>query len=319
MSTIAIANLNPIFSKFSKIKISTTIGFAAAILSAAFSALPDVRSKPIVDPSIEGVAPTDPLLVVLIMYLVTGLFFTPLTKLQKKSKEVIRKSSWIALVVYGLASACSTIAFSFGLQETSATNASILSNSETVFTVLIGMLVYKEYLARKEISPFMLIVLGAILLPVISDIYEQKFELSKFMFGDVMILISGFIYGACPFISKHANGVNTAKVVQVMSLSGACLCIGLLIFFKTPLVLDLTNLSLLSFVGVAGIGGSVMFYVLSARLIGAVRSILIFSSTSVFGIVYSAIYLLEQIDIFIASSLILTTVGLYLLNRHRVG
>lgn len=314
-----ISNFNSIFSKFSKIKISTTIGFSAALLSAAFSALPDVITKPIVDPSAEGIFPTDPILVVLIMYLITGLFFTPLTKLQKKPNDVIKKTSWIALVVYGVASACSTIAFSFGLQETSATNASILANSETVFTVLIGIIVYKEYLAKKEISPFSLIVMGAILLPIGSDIYEQKFEFSKFVFGDIMILISGLIYGACPFISKHANGVSTTKVVQVMSLSGACFCVGLLIFFKTPLVIDMTDFSLLSFVGVAGIGGSVLFYVLSARLIGAVRSILIFSSTSVFGIVYSWIYLLETIDVFIISSLILTITGLYLLNRNRVN
>lgn len=314
-----ISNFNSVFSKFSKIKISTTIGFSAALLSAAFSALPDVITKPIVDPSIEGISPTHPILVVLIMYLVTGLFFTPLTKVQKKPNNVIKKSSWIAMVVYGVASACSTIAFSFGLQETSATNASILANSETIFTVLIGIIVYKEYLAKKEVSPFSLIVMGAVFLPIGSDIYEQKFEFSKFVFGDVMILISGLIYGACPFISKHANDVSTTKVVQVMSLSGACLCVGLLIFFKTPLVIDMTSFSLLSFVGVAGIGGSVLFYVLSARLIGAVRSILIFSSTSVFGIVYSGLYLLETIDVFIVSSLIITTTGLYLLNRNRVS
>lgn len=317
MSSLDLANFNTIFSKLSKIKIATTIGFAAALLSAAFSALPDVVTKPIVDP-VDGSAPMDPILIVLIMYLVTGIFFSPITKFQKTKQSVIKKTSWIAMIVYGCASAASTIAFSFGLQETTATNASILSNSETIFTVLVGVFVYREYLAKKEIPPFALIAIGAIFLPIGSDIYEQKFELSKFMFGDVMILISGFIYGICPFISKHAGDVSTTKVVQVMSLSGACLCIALLLVFQTPIVLNLTNFSILSFVGIAGIGGSVLFFVLAARLIGAVRSILIFSSASVFGIIYSGVYLLESIDIFIILSLILTTTGLYLLNRHRI-
>ncbi|MEM2160695.1 MAG: DMT family transporter [Candidatus Nitrosotenuis sp.] len=318
MSLAYSANFSLILSKLSKVKISTTIGFAAAVLSAAFSALPDVITKPIVDPGKTGSVQFDPILVVLIMYLVTGIFFTPLTRLKKTDNIVIKKTSWIAMIVYGIASASSTIAFSFGLQETTATNASILSNSETVFTVLIGVFVYREYLAKKEIPPFALIAAGAIFLPIGSDVYEQKFELSKFVFGDIMILISGLIYGICPFISKHANDVTTVKVVQVMSLSGACLCIVLSLFFHPPFVLDFSVFSLLSFVGVAGIGGSVMFYVLAARLIGAVRSILIFSSASVFGIVYSVVYLLESIDVFIVSSLILTTTGLYLLNKRRV-
>lgn len=317
MSLLYPSNFNSIFSKISRIKLATTMGFAAALLSAAFSALPDVITKPIVDPT-NGSAPMDPILIVLIMYLMAGMFFSPITKFQKTKQTRIKKTSWIAMIVYGFASAASTIAFSFGLQETTATNASILANSETIFTVLVGIFVYREYLAKKEIPPFALIAIGAIFLPIGSDIYQQKFELSKFVFGDVMILISGFIYGICPFISKHAGDVNTAKVVQVMSLSGASLCIALLLIFQTPIVLNIIDFSLLSFVGIAGIGGSVLFFVLAARLIGAVRSILIFSSASVFGIIYAGIYLLESIDVFIIFSLILTIGGLYLLNRHRV-
>lgn len=310
-------NLNSILYRLTKIKLSTTLGFSAALLSAAFSALPDVITKPVVDPSLNGGHATEPIIVVLIMYLMTGIFFSPLTKLQKKPNLKITKSSWIILIIYGVASASSTIAFSFGLKDTSATNASILANSETVFTVLIGIVACKEYLEKKEILPFLLIAAGAILLPIGSDIYEHKFDLSKFVFGDIMILISGFIYGACPFITKYASSVNTVKVVQVMSMSGAAFCIALMLVFQTPFNLDLTNFSLLSFVGIAGIGGSVMFYVMSARLIGAVRSILVFSSSSVFGIIYSGIYLMEPIDIFIIMSLISVTTGLYMLNKRR--
>lgn len=313
--SLNLGNFNTIFSKITKNRLSTTIGFAAAILSAAFSALPDVITKPIVDPGISS-ASTSPILVVLIMYLMTGIFFSPLTKLQK-SKSKIKKSSWIIMIIYGVASASSTIAFSFGLQGTSATNASILANSETVFTVLIGIVVCKEYLEKRELLPFSLIAVGAILLPIGSDVYQHKFELSKFVFGDVMILISGFIYGACPFITKHASSVGTVKVVQVMSLSGASLCVALMLVFHTPFVLELSNFSLLSFVGISGIGGSVMFYVIASRLVGAVRSILVFSSSSVFGIVYSVVYLLEPLNLFIISSLIVVITGLYLLNRNR--
>lgn len=277
------------------------------------SSLPDVISKPIVDPKVDGIAPIAPLMTVFIMYLMTGLFFTPITKLQK-STTPIKKSSYLVIIIYGVSSACSTLAFSFGLKETSATNASILSNSEIVFTVLIGMIIFKEYLVKKEVLPFVLIAAGAIFLPIGSDIYEHQFAFSEFVFGDIMIILSGFIYCLCTFIAKHASNVKTTRVVQIMSLSGALFCFILMLVSQTPFMIDLSNLSVLSFVGIAGIGGSVLFFVMAVRLIGAVRTILIFSSATVFGVIYSAIYLLEPINPFTISSLGIVTMGLYRLR-----
>ncbi|HEY8110528.1 MAG TPA: DMT family transporter [Candidatus Nitrosotenuis sp.] len=313
MAMLQFTKTRSVFSRLLTLKTSTAIGFAVAILSAALSSLPDVVSKPIVDPGVNGIAPIEPLMVVFIMYLATGLFFTPITKLQK-STTPIKKSSYVILIIYGVASACSTLAFSFGLKETSATNASILSNSEIVFTVLIGMILFKEYLAKKEILPFVLIAAGAILLPIGSDIYEHRFAFSEFVFGDIMVVISGFIYCLCTFIAKHAGNVKTTRVVQIMSLSGALFCFAMMLVFQTPFTIDLSALPILSFVGIAGIGGSVLFFVMAVRLIGAVRTILIFSSATVFGVIYSAIYLLESIDLFTVSSLGIVTIGLYRLR-----
>ena len=314
MTRLQFATTHSVFSRLLTIKTSTAVGFIVAILSAALSSLPDVVSKPIVDPNVSGIAPIEPLMVVFIMYLATGLFFTPITKLQKSAATPIKKSSYLVLVVYGVALACSTLAFSFGLKETSATNASILTNSEIVFTVLIGMILFKEYLAKKEILPFALIAAGAILLPIGSDIYENRFAFSEFVFGDIMIVLSGFIYCLCTFIAKHASDVKTTRVVQIMSLSGALFCFLLMLVFQTPFTLDTSTLSILSFVGIAGIGGSVLFFVMAVRLIGAVRTILIFSSATVFGVMYSAIYLLESIDAFTVTSLGIVTIGLYRLR-----
>lgn len=309
-NVVHLKKVNSAFSRLYKIKSVSTLGFVVAIIAAALSSLPDVISKPIVDPSIVGVAPTDPLFVVFILYMVTGLSFTSISKLQKPTQK-IKKSSLVVLMVYGVASACSTLAFSYGLKETSATNASILANSEIVFTVLIGMIMYKEYLAKKEILPFALIAAGAIFLPIGSDIYEHKFEFSKFVFGDIMIIVSGFIYCLCTFIAKHAGSVHTVKVVQIMSLSGAGFCFALMLVFNTPFTISMSDLSLLSLIGVSGIGGSVLFFVMAVRLIGAVRTILIYSSSTVFGIIYSGVYLLESVNVFTISSLVIVAIGLY--------
>lgn len=312
-ASLQFTKVSSILSRLPKIKTSTTVGFVVAILSAALSSLPDVLSKPLVDPKVAGIAPVEPIMVVFIMYLATGIFFTPITRLQK-SNAPVKKSSYVVLMIYGVALACSTIAFSFGLKETSATNASILSNSEIVFTVLIGMIIFKEYLAKKEVLPFAIIAAGAIFLPIGSDIYAHRFAFSEFVFGDIMIVVSGFIYCLCTFIAKHASNVKTTRVVQIMSLSGALFCFILMLVLQIPFVVDPSNLPILSFVGIAGIGGSVLFFVMAVRLIGAVRTILIFSSATVFGVVYSAIYLLESVNPFTVSSLVMVTLGLYRLR-----
>jgi drug/metabolite transporter (DMT)-like permease len=214
--------------------------------------------------------------------------------------------------------ASSTLVFSFGLQETSATNASILTNSETVFTILIGILICKECLTKKEIMPFALISVGAIFLPIGSDIYNQKFAFSEFVFGDILILISGFIYCLCTFIAKRASTIKTTSVVQIMSFSGAAFIFIIMMIFQVDFAIELSNFSLLSFVGIAGIGGSVLFFVMAVRLIGAVRTILIFSSTTIFGILYSGLYLLEPINLFHVSSVALVVWGLHQL-RYRLA
>jgi drug/metabolite transporter (DMT)-like permease len=85
----------------------------------------------------------------------------------------------------------------------------------------------------------------------------------------------------------------------------------LMMIFNTPLTISISDLSLLSVIGMSGIGGSVLFFVMAVRLIGAVRTILVYSSSTVFGIIYSGIYLLESINVFTISSLVIVAVGLY--------
>jgi drug/metabolite transporter (DMT)-like permease len=310
LSRSSYSKTGSLFSKISRIKSATTIGFIVAIASAALSALPDVLTKPFVDPAETGMAPVNPMMVVLIMYLATGLLFTPIVKMQK-NKAAVKRSVWPILIIYGVASACSTLAFSFGLQDTSATNASILANSETVFTILIGMIIFKEYLTKRETLPFALIVVGAILLPIFSDVANQRFALSAFVFGDFMIILSGFIYCLCTFIAKRASSVNVARVVQWMSLSGAAFIFITMLALGNDFAIDFADLSFLSLIGIAGIGGSVMFFVLAVRLLGAVRTILIFSSTTVFGVFYSAVYLQEPTNLFNIASIAFVMFGLY--------
>ena len=61
-----------------------------------------------------------------------------------------------------------------------------------------------------------------------------------------------------------------------------------------------------------------LFFLISLRLIGAVRTILIYSTTAIFGIIFSALFLAEQITLVNVISIVTVMIGMYLL-RNRLG
>jgi drug/metabolite transporter (DMT)-like permease len=70
---------------------------------------------------------------------------------------------------------------------------------------------------------------------------------------------------------------------------------------------------------IIGTGMSTLFFLMGLKLIGAVRTILLYSTTSMFGILFSGLILSEAItslDIF-SSALIL--VGIFLLRNRLAG
>jgi drug/metabolite transporter (DMT)-like permease len=181
-------------------------GFMFAILAAAFSALPNVIPKQLMDEhSVDNSIIPNPLMLVFVIYVVNSLLFSPIRRTKtKKNSEKTNKTTIILLVLLGVVEASGTLSYTFGLQETSATNASILVNSETVFAILLGIMIFREKLSRKEMFPFLLIVIGSIIIPIGVDIQHNNWQLSDFMMGDLFIVMAGFFYCLDTFIAKKS-------------------------------------------------------------------------------------------------------------------
>ena len=306
------------FLKKPKLKNSKMVlGFSFAILAAALTALTDVIPKPMMESNPSGITP-NPIMIVFVIYVVNGLFFTPLSRNQSPLKKIGRKAIFL-LILLGLAEASGTVAFTMGLAETSGVNASILKNGETIFAVLIGIVIFKEKLGKNEILPFFLILLGAIAIPMCSDLQNHGLQFTEFVMGDLLILLGGFFYCLDTFIAKHvADSIKTRRIVHMMSCSGAGLTLFLMLLFEIPFEITFEQFSIISIIGVLGIGVTMMFFVSALKLIGAVRTVLIYSSVTIFGIIYSGIYLAEEITIFNIVSLGVVMFGLFAL-RHRMG
>ena len=292
-----------------------------AILAAAFSALPNVIPKQLMDEySADNSIIPNPLMLVFVIYVVNSLLFSPIRRTKtKKTSEKTNKTTIMLLVLLGVVEASGTLSYTFGLQETSATNASILVNSETIFAILLGIMIFKEKLSKREVFPFLLIVIGSIIIPIGVDIQHNNWQLSDFMMGDLFVVMAGFFYCLDTFIAKKiSDTVKTRHIVHVMSCTGAIMSLFLMLFFEIPFDISLEQVSVMSIVGFLGIGVTMMFFVMALRLIGAVRTVLIYSTTTVFSIVYSAVILSESISILNIISAGTVLFGLIVL-RNRIS
>ena len=290
-------------------------GFLFAILASAFSAFPNVIPKSLM---IESTTP-NPITLVLIIYVVNSMLFFPYHKVRKKQdhkKSKIEKYSILLLIGLGIAEVSGTLSYTIGLQNTSATNASILVNSETIFDILLGLMIFRERLDKKEIIPFVLIVLGSILIPIYSDLSDNNWQISGFVTGDFLIMLAGFFYCIDTFIAKKLDdSVKIRHIVHIMSCTGAIVVLCMMVLLEIPFDITLEQISIMSLVGFLGIGITMVFFVMALRLIGAVRTVLIYSTTIVFSMIYSIIALSESISFLNIMSVGIVILGLVMLRN----
>jgi drug/metabolite transporter (DMT)-like permease len=294
-----------------------SIGFLCALSAAIFGSIADVLPKPILegDSSFDGL---DPIVMITVMYLVNSLIFTGITSKRNPIVE-IGKTNFMFLVLIGIIEIIATGLFYFGLKDTSATNAAILGNSDIVFTSIIATMVFKESIKSNEYFPYSLIIIGAIIIPIWSDAISFDYQITKFVYGDLLILLAGLFYGIEMNIYRYVSSkVNSKRVLQVISFVGGITALCAVIVLQIPINLRPEDLPIILTAGVFGIGISILLIVTAIKYIGAIRAILIFSTTTLFGIIFSFIILGEEIHFlhFIAFGLIFYATSLL---RNRIS
>ena len=280
------------YSSLSSKKNKIVLGIIFALAAAAMEALADVIPKPLMAET--QISPASPLLIVFIIYIVNGAIFTPFTTKSKPLTKFPKKPLYF-LTALGVVEVLGAIFFLYGLKETSAINANILGNSEIVFGIIIAMIILGERIKRKEVLPFMLIGIGAIMIPLGTDITEHGF-MTNFVIGDMMILGSGVFLGLVMTMYKRmGDEFDSKRIIQYTSFIGAAVAMAGILIMGIPFELDPDHLPVIFITGVIGVGMPVFFVLLALRYIGAVRTILVFSTTTVFAILFANTLLGETI------------------------
>ena len=297
---------------------STKLGFCLIILSAAFAALLHVLGKPLLGSSeLEGYV-INPVALAATIFIINGLFFTSISK-DSESIKKIGSRNLILMTLIGITEVSAVMAMFFGLKESTAINASIFSNGEIIFSLIIAISIFRERLQRKELTPFVMIIFGMLVLPVSYDLYLNGLSLSGLVFGDLLIILAGVLYAVDINICKYVSDrFSSKRITQISSFAAGGFALAVLIAFQIPYDIDIMQMPSIAIIAILGTGVSTLFFLIALRLIGAMRTILIYSTTSVFGVIFSAIILSEQVTMVNVISIVTVIVGLYIL-RNKLG
>jgi len=293
------------------------LGYVLAIASAALFGLIHSVSKPLLSSSSTAVE-INPITLAAIIYIINGLFFTPIKKNVNSTYKITRKNFFIIIMI-GVAEVIALIMYFFGLKESTAVNASILANSEIIFTILVAMTVFREKLKKRELWPFALMIAGIVFVPLGYELYHNGLVFTDLVVGNLLIIFSGVFYAIDVNLSKYvSNKIDPKRIVQLASLAAGGLAFSLILILQIPFEIDFRQIPSIVVIGLFGTGIATFFFIISLRFIGAIRTILLFSTTTVFGMVFAAIFLQETVTLSHVFSIILVSSGTYLL-RNRLG
>ena len=293
-------------------------GYYFIILAAALAALIHVISKPMLD-GVNNQVVVNPIVMAFLVYFICGIFITPLVKKSQIISKFARRDIMFMMLI-GIAEGAGLITYFYGISTATAVNASIFSNSEIIFVLVIAMLVFKERLHIKECIPFSMIIIGMMIIPVGNNLYQNNFSFGSIVTGDLLIIFSGLLYAIDVTLCKYlGERFDVKKTVQVISFTCAAITISIIVLFQIPMNIELSQIPNILIMSLIGTGMSTAFFLMGLKLIGAVRTIMLYSTTSVFGILFSGLILSEvitPIDIF---STMLVLAGIFLLRNKLAG
>ena len=283
-------------------------GIAFAILAAALYAINAPFSKIL----LEFMPPT---LMAGFLYVGAGIgmiFIALMRKIKKyEAKELkLTKSELpytIAMIVLDIAA---PICLLFGLNSTTAANASLLNNFEIVATAIIALMVFKEKISTRLWFGIFFVTLSCGILS-----FEDVSSL-RFSYGSLFVLLATICWG---FENNCTRKISSKDPLQIVLLKGifsgiGSLIIGLFIGERIEalwsIVADLCG-------GFVAYGLSIYFYVYAQRLLGAARTSAYYAVAPFIAAILSLIIFREIPDVTYFVALVLMIVGAWLSSQDK--
>jgi drug/metabolite transporter (DMT)-like permease len=252
---------------------------------------------------------TTPFLVTAWTSLLMGVLMLPYRPKQLPS----RRDLGLLAAIGAIGAAAAPVLFFSGIKLSTAVNASLLTNSEVFFTALIAFSVFGERLRRRQLAEGLLIIAGIVI--VSTNLELSHVEFFQGLGGNLLIVGSTFLWGIENNLSRVASQrLGSPQVAKFRGLFGGGFLFLVLLLASVPVLIAVGSVPTLLALTSAMLTTTLLFLA-GLRRLGAVRTLLAFSTTSLFGSIFAFLVLGEQITPFqvIGGGLILG--GVYLIQR----
>lgn len=283
-------------------------GIAFAILAAALYAINAPFSKILLD----CIPPT---LMAGFLYVGAGIgmiIIALVRKIRKTETNELKltKSELPYTVAMILLDVAAPICLMFGLNATTAANASLLNNFEIVATAIIALMIFKE-----KISPRLWF--GILFITVSCGILSfEDLSSLQFTYGSLFVLLAAVCWG---FENNCTRKISSRDPLQIVLLKGifsgiGSVIIGLSIGERTT---SWGSIMLVMLLGFVAYGLSIYFYVYAQRLLGAAQTSAYYAVAPFIAAILSLIVFREFPDITYFTALGLMIVGAWLSSQDK--
>lgn len=255
-----------------------------------------------------------PLMLAALLYLGSGIGLALLRMLLRKTSQLPRGKEWFWLAGAVLAGGVAgPVLLMLGLSGFSASGASLLLNSEAVFTALLAWFVFKENFDRRIALGMLCIVGGAVVLSWTTGMGPEKGSLASAL----LIVAACLAWGIDNNLTRRISLTDASFIAMSKGLSAGLVSLCLAWFsgaiFPT-FTLALQAMSL----GFASYGVSLVLFVLALRHLGTARTGAYFSVAPFAGALLSVPLLSEPVTtpLVLGGLLMLIGVALHLSERH---
>ncbi|TRZ70545.1 MAG: EamA family transporter [Nitrosopumilaceae archaeon] len=285
---------------------SQRLGYLFAILAAVMFGSVSVLAKPLV-------STVNPLLLSSLIYLIAAATLTPIA--QKQSFQNTKKNYLLIFAISICGAVIAPALFFIGLTHASASDAALIANGEVFFSILLAMIFFKERLGKIGYVATALILVGMLI--VTTDLNFSDFTLQQIHYQDILLILSMLFWGIDNNLSRIlAEKIHVAKIAQIKSAIGGIILFFIAVFgFGIPLNIESSEITPILVLGMVGFAASLYFFLQSLKRINTVRTVLIFSMSSIFGLIGASIFLQEQISWYQIVAAGIMIFGVYLMNR----
>jgi drug/metabolite transporter (DMT)-like permease len=262
-------------------------------------------------------ATIDPLALTAVVYTISGLALIPFAKASFTFQT--RDEYFYVIVVTIFGGILAPVLLMYGLQQTAASTAAILTNGEIVFTIVLSSIFFGERPhGRIGLFAVILVVIGLVI--ATTEDLKALETIIQFNMGNVLILASMFMWAVDNNVSRRLTSrASPAKIAMVKSLAGGLVLLAIAMALGKGSIISGIKFDMWILIGgmsIAGFGGALLLFLEGIKRIGTVRTMSMFSLTPIFGIVIAALALGESITVFQGVATGLIIVGIILVGRH---